>query len=348
MMKRHVILCLTMVFVAIGCQKVTVDFSYSPTEPKAGESVVFTNNSSAGEKWEWDFGDNSTSTTKNPHKVYKKPGTYLVTLRVDSANNKKCSHSITVYDTIPTFVCSSDSITHYTDVTLTANIYNPFSYTLSYQWSLPASCVLVSGSLTTKSIVVYFTSYGTDEEVRLIIKQGEKKYDVLRSLHIYQTYAPAVLMLLEDGTMMRQRLIGDRQDKVSVDVSDEDRALLAAVCDTLITYNGRSFSTVDLSGMVGKEVKRIQVDKMAQKWYFVAEDGLSVASIDGKNVVSIDTLATGAIYVDNSRNSLYWGTKGGLKVMSLVKSMDNSFSTIPQTLNEEVGIVRIAINNNLR
>lgn len=348
MMNRHVILCLAMALVAISCQKVTVDFEYSPTEPKAGETVVFTNNSSAGETWEWDFGDNSTSASKNPHKVYKKPGTYLITLRVDSANNKKCSHSITVYDTIPTFVCSSDSITHYTDVTLTANIYNPFSYTLSYQWSLPASCVLVSSSLTDKSIVVYFTSYGTDEDVRLTIKQGEKEHDVLRSLHIYQTYAPAILMLLEDGTMMRQRLIGERQDNVSIDVSDEDRALLTAVCDTLVTYNGKTFSTADLSGMVSKAVKHIQIDKMAQKWYFVAEDGLSVAGIDGKNVVLIDTLATGAIYVDNSRNSLYWGAKDGLKVMSLVKSMDNSFSTTPQTLNEEVGIVRIAINNNLR
>ena len=148
--------------------------------------------------------------------------------------------------------------------------------------------------------------------------------------------------------MMRQRLIGERQDKVSVDVSDEDRALLAAVCDTLVTYNGKTFSTADLSSMVSKAVKHIQIDKMAQKWYFVAEDGLSVAGIDGKNVVLIDTLATGAMYVDNSRNSLYWGAKDGLKVMSLVKSMDNSFSTTPQTLNEEVGIVRIAINNNLR
>jgi hypothetical protein len=34
--------------------------------------------------WEWDFGDESTSTERHPIHTYKKPGEYVVTLRVES------------------------------------------------------------------------------------------------------------------------------------------------------------------------------------------------------------------------------------------------------------------------
>ncbi|MBO7258028.1 MAG: PKD domain-containing protein, partial [Alphaproteobacteria bacterium] len=64
------------VLLLIGCKKVTVDFTYSPAEPKAGETVSFTNLSSAGETWAWSFGDHSTSLSKIPSKIYKKAGTY--------------------------------------------------------------------------------------------------------------------------------------------------------------------------------------------------------------------------------------------------------------------------------
>ena len=103
-----------------------VEFSYSPAEPRAGQSVKFNNTSSAGEKWAWDFGDNATSVTKHPSHIFKKPGEYLVTLMVDSAKHNTYSRVVTVYDTIPTFVTSTDSICHYTNVVLTANVYNPF------------------------------------------------------------------------------------------------------------------------------------------------------------------------------------------------------------------------------
>ena len=118
-------MCLVLTLI-VGCKKIDVDFSYSPTDPKAGETIKFTNNSSAGESWAWTFGDNSTSMSKNPSKVYKKPGEYMVTLMVDSTKHFTHSKLITVYDTIPTFVASSDSILYFHDVTLKANIYNPF------------------------------------------------------------------------------------------------------------------------------------------------------------------------------------------------------------------------------
>ena len=90
-MKQFILLSVS-VFMLIGCKKVTVDFTYSPAEPKAGETVSFTNLSSAGENWVWTFGDNATSLSKSPNKIYKKPGEYVVTLMVDSAKNQTHSN----------------------------------------------------------------------------------------------------------------------------------------------------------------------------------------------------------------------------------------------------------------
>ena len=88
MNKKLIILFAASVLMLVGCKKVTVDFTYSPAAPKAGEKVLFSNLSSAGETWNWTFGDNAISQSKNPSKVYKKPGEYLVTLMVDSAKNQ--------------------------------------------------------------------------------------------------------------------------------------------------------------------------------------------------------------------------------------------------------------------
>lgn len=351
-MNKQIIILIALALMAVGCKKVTVDFTYSPAEPKAGEAVSFTNNSSAGEKWDWNFGDNSSTTSKNPRHTFKKAGTYLVTLRVDSARNQTLSKSITVYDTIPTFVSSTDSITHYTDVTLTANIYNPYSYNLQYQWTLPEHCVLQSGTLTSSAITVYFTTYGQSQTVGLTITQNGVQYPVTRGLYIYETLAPALLMSRTDGTVMRQRLIGDRLEDAAPDTRDEDRQLLAAACDTLVVYNDSVFDLARMQTIVGSPVKRVQMDKMAQKWYFVTAGGLFVANFNGTSaataVTSIDPAATGALCIDNARNLLYWATPAGLYAMPLVKSMTNKFSTTPAQYNQVTDIERIAFNSEAR
>ena len=52
-------ICMAFAMIIVGCKKVDVNFTYSPSQPKAGQAVKFTNTSSAGEKWSWDFGDKS-------------------------------------------------------------------------------------------------------------------------------------------------------------------------------------------------------------------------------------------------------------------------------------------------
>jgi PKD repeat protein len=77
-------------------QKVPVAaFSASPTSGYAPLKVVFTDRS-AGKptSWKWNFGDGTSSTTKNPAHIYNKAGKYTVTLTV---KNSKGNNKITKY-----------------------------------------------------------------------------------------------------------------------------------------------------------------------------------------------------------------------------------------------------------
>ena len=70
-------------------------FTYTPV--CKGTSVAFTDFSSAPAgivvKWEWDFGDNTTSAQKNPLHMYADTGTYLVSLKITT--NLGCTNSFT-------------------------------------------------------------------------------------------------------------------------------------------------------------------------------------------------------------------------------------------------------------
>ena len=223
-------MCLVLTLI-VGCKKIDVDFSYSPTDPKAGETIKFTNNSSAGESWAWTFGDNSTSMSKNPSKVYKKPGEYMVTLMVDSTKHFTHSKLITVYDTIPTFVASSDSILYFHDVTLKANIYNPFKYDLVYQWTMPDNCVITAGDLNSASVTLYFTTPG-QTDIQLTIIQNGKEYNISRQFTIHPAQAPAIVIRTADNKVFRQRMINDRLDQPSM-ANSEDVYLIEQTCDKI-------------------------------------------------------------------------------------------------------------------
>ena len=108
---RHNWILLILVFALCNaCKQKTIDFSYSPTQPRAGQSVAFTNGCDFGEEWAWNFGDNTFSTLKTPSHTFRKPGTYTVTLMVDSTARHSISKTIEVVDTLPTIGCAEDSI----------------------------------------------------------------------------------------------------------------------------------------------------------------------------------------------------------------------------------------------
>ena len=356
MSKKRIILFAASVLMLVGCKKVAVDFTYSPAEPKAGETVLFTNNSTGGESWTWNFGDNATSLTKNPNKVYKKPGTYVVTLMVDSAKNQTCSKVISIYDTIPTFVCSVDTLWHYQDVTFTANVYNPYGYDQTFDWVLPdtSKCIIQSGSTKDAAVSVYFTQPG-QYDIQLTIKQKDKVYPTIKKTFVVnETKDTALVMRTTDGTILRQRMIGDspeeeRLEKPNVSKIPEDEKLILAVCDTMVEFNGITYYASRMQALFPNlEVKRMQMDHVRQIWYIVTDKGLYAASINGKYLRLIDSQATGALYVDKERQRLYWATANGLFAVRLQPSVtnNNAISDTPSQYNELTNIDLITVNNN--
>ena len=65
----------------------TADFSFTPEDPEATETITFTDESVDSDgsisSWNWDFGDGETSTNQNPTHAYTESGYYTVTLTVE-------------------------------------------------------------------------------------------------------------------------------------------------------------------------------------------------------------------------------------------------------------------------
>lgn len=347
-MKRSIICLSILLTFCVGCKRVEVDFSYAPTAPRAGETVTFTNLCTEGEEWLWTFGDNTISFAKSPYHIYKKPGTYLVTLMVDSAKYNTCTKEVTVYDTIPTFVCSTDSILHYQDVTFTANVYNPFNHSLTYEWIVSPNFKMLSQSNEQSKIYGYFKTQTAQDSVTLRLTLNDKEFLITKHFPVHLTQAPAIVMHLTDNQMVRQRIINDRIEEHTPALV-EDKELLRQAQDTCVTFNGTTFyaSTLasTISGFNGLDIQRVQLDAMAQKWYITTSQGLFVANFDGAERVLIDENATGAIYVDINRNRIYWASADGLKGMALIKSKNNQFTTTPAQYNNLNNIDLITVNN---
>ena len=195
-------LCLTLV----ACKQKEVLFTYSPDEPRAGQSILFTNHTSEGENWEWNFGDGTTSTSKSPSKVYKRPGTYTVVLTVDKKASRRYSKTITVVDTIPTITLAEDSLVYFmTPVKLQMSAYNPYNYTKTYEWVLNDEVELLEGDLDDEYITVLFKKYGQDVKVACTLTIGDAEYECEQAFFVRDTLAPQLIMSAKGYALLYQR-----------------------------------------------------------------------------------------------------------------------------------------------
>lgn len=70
-----------LVFLLNSCsEKPTADFTWSPTNPKAGEEVQFMNTSIQAKKYDWNLGNLKISSEANPKNTYEKEGDYIIDL----------------------------------------------------------------------------------------------------------------------------------------------------------------------------------------------------------------------------------------------------------------------------
>lgn len=321
----------------MACKKNNVDFSYAPTDPRAGETVKFSNLSSSGEEWEWTFGDGATATIKSPSHTYKQPGTYRVMLKVDKRAAWTKTKEITVYDTIPTFVCADSVFSIYNDYTFEANIYNPYNYEVSYLWVLPLDMDYFTPTdedLTSSTLKGYFTRPLHEAPIWLcIVMNGDTTY-VEKSFEVQDRATNSVLLRTTEGDF-RQRIFGARAEEAKVITKS---ALLDAEQDTVQTYNGHTF-TLDEVASVFPGVQGFHISN--RKIYYRA-DGLWVANIDGANPVQIDASDCPAMTLDTKDNRIYWANAEGVWYMPFVGSDNNKFVTVPVLLNDMKNVNKIA------
>ena len=204
------VLCL----LTVSCKDKEVEFTFSPETPRAGQSVSFTNQTSEGEKWEWNFGDGTSSTSKNPSKVYKRSGTYTVILTVDGKNSRRCAHTLTVVDTVPQITLVNDSLVYFmTPTKLQMSAYNPYNHTKTYEWVLSDDVELVDGSLTDEIITVIFKKHSQDIEVNCILTIGDDEFLEEESFYVNDTTAPALLMSSKGGFIAMQRMFASGNEE---------------------------------------------------------------------------------------------------------------------------------------
>jgi len=326
----------------MACKKNSVDFSYSPAEPRAGESVVFTNLSYRGENWDWTYGDGASSSMKSPSHVYKQAGTYRVTLKVDNRKSWTATKEITVYDTVPTYVCEDSVFTVYTDYTFTANVYNPYNSDVSYFWYqpidptmyIPPYFVITDDSQDSKSLHLYFTRAMEEAPIGLrVILGGDTTY-IVKYFNV-EDRATNSLLVRTDENDYRQRIFGSRAEAAQLIPAN---ALLDAEQDTAQTYNGYPFTLSELQ----QTFPELQGFHIAYRKIYYRANGLWVANIDGANPVQIDETECTAMTLDMTDNRIYWANEDGVWYMPFVGSDNNKFVTVPAKLNTLTNVTKLA------
>lgn len=94
-MKTQIVYLLTISALGFAScnKKPSVSFSASNKEPLIDEEITFTNSTSNGESYVWDFGDGTSSTEQSPKHAYDKEGSYDVTLTSYSKGKKNWNSS---------------------------------------------------------------------------------------------------------------------------------------------------------------------------------------------------------------------------------------------------------------
>lgn len=327
----------------VACKQNDVNFVYSPAEPRAGEAVTFTNLSTSGEDWAWTFGDGTSSTLRSPSHIYKKPGTFTVTLRVDGRSAWTASKEITVYDTVPTFVASDTAFTVYKDYTFTAQVYNPYNHPVEYLWYLPLAdaqqppyAVITDTVLTGTQLHLYFTRDLYDAGIGLRVIMDDDTIYVPKYFDVSDRPANSVLMRTSESDY-RQRIFGDRAtDPKQLAAADP---LLDAEQDTLQRYNDSTFTLPALAEIF----PGIQGFHIANRKLYYRADGLWVANLDGSYRVQIDEAECAAMTLDvQADERIYWANADGVWYMPLVTADNNRFVTVPTRLNTMSNVQKMA------
>ncbi len=340
---KKIYFLLTLCCALMACKKNTIDFNYSPSAPRAGQTVAFSNLSSSGEEWEWSFGDGISSELKSPTHTYKRPGTYQVILKVDKKKAWTATKEITVYDTVPTFVASDTAFAIYNDYTFTANIYNPYNYEVQYEWSFPLETpyvVSTDASMTGSSLHCYFTKAMDEAPVCLTITMAGVPTVIKKTFKV-QNQQTNSLLLRTSVNDYRQRIFGTRAEAMEAIPTDP---ILELAQDTMQEY----FDSIVCLSKIKDYFPGIEGFHIASRKIYYRANGLWVANIDGSYPVQIDETPCSAMTLDTKDSRIYWANAQGVWYMPFVGSANNKFVTEPALLNDLSDVTKLAPDYELK
>lgn len=207
---KQLLLLIVALFLFNSCKEdIIPTFSYSPTDPKAGEAIIFTNETTSGENWDWFFGDGSKSIYKSPSKTYSRPGVYNVTLRVDSNDHFVASKQIIVYDTIPTIVLSKEKVYYHEYFSLKPIVYNPFGEDVTYKWEFSdyAQGDSIKNNIANcEEVKLKYTRHSLHESVKLTVNIGDSTYTVSKNIWINDVKSHSLVMAAPNANLLTQRI----------------------------------------------------------------------------------------------------------------------------------------------
>lgn len=335
-----------------ACNKNSVDFSYSPETPRAGEAVTFTNLSTSGKEWAWTFGDGTSSTLNNPTKTFRRAGTYTVTLKVDNKSGSVKARTIVVTDTLPTFSVTTDTtadgaIGIYREVTLRALVYNPYNQAVTYHWE-PAAGIdyeLLSADMQSETMRILFRQPTEAAEITLRVTMDGKERTARQTLRVADIAAPALVMLTDEG-IVRQRIFGARYADPAPSTVTDDAAVFATRQDSVTTYNGTTFRRADITSLLGHTVDGFII--VSRKVYARSAEGLWVMNLSGSHPQQITNEPVTAVHGDILTQRLYWSTDEGVLVLPLVQTDNNRYTDMPEPINHTAGVQKMFIDQTMR
>lgn len=332
----HILFVAIMAFIGCACTRVDVNFSYSPAAPCVGRPVTFTNTTTEGEKWEWSFGDGSSSSSKNPSKTYKRPGTYVVTLKVDGKNSLVCTKTLEVRDSVPSLMLSAEPLYIFHPVQLRAGYYNPYNKQVTCTWQLPSEAVVLEGSTESERLVVCFSSHMEEATLTCHLTLGEENYDLQQTVCVRDTLAPGLkLYTQQDEYLVRLFTLGAEQP-----VRLGANTVANFVHDRQV--GGKTYSLTadgiycDGTLLIAGTIRMFEVDALARKIYYTTGESLRVANINASSdrVLVASGVNAYGLAVDNAFNRLYYTTTGGVDYLPLVQSVNNASEATPVSLVE--------------
>ena len=325
----------------MGCHKVSVDFSYAPAEPKTGEKVTFTNLSSNGEDYTWDFGDNRSASTKSATHTYSKAGTYVVTLR-EKRTKKTCQRAVTVTDSLLSIgITEPDAgICRYDSVPLKAQVWNPFSHEVTYRWYLDKNTDVLNGGLDEDSIVVIFKHHGRPSDdcppnvmIRLEVTMDGQVYTAEKEISVYHHKTWSLLYRTSENDYYQ--LVYPPLYDLVINMKD------AGEHETIIDGSFGYSATEGKAALDGASPTLTATDRMEQKVYQASGKGLTVSNLNGSNEVVLTADSVGTILMDSLHQRLFYTTADGVYALPLIYSPNNQSSEKALRINELTGVTRM-------